>query len=159
MRIRIISKSSTAVLRPCCRGCRKYWQVCGVNFVIYLSAVYQIRGIKHETDSLRFVYLGLYACLLHNRIRVVFVSWGSRVSRQWARRGGKVVIPTHRPPLPPGNILVLISVTGLVDPRHMGLSVKHFSIIGNRIGDPLACSAVPQSTAPPRATLINDYNI
>ena len=30
--------------------------------------------------------------------------WGSQISRQSAREGTKVVIPTHRPPLPPGNI-------------------------------------------------------
>jgi len=31
-------------------------------------------------------------------------SWGSQISRQLAHEGGKVVRPTHRPPLPPGNI-------------------------------------------------------
>jgi hypothetical protein len=37
--------------------------------------------------------------------------WGSQVSRQSALEGGKVVNPTHRPPLPPQEIfLVLISV-------------------------------------------------
>ena len=30
--------------------------------------------------------------------------WGSQTSRQSAHGGGKVVSPTHRPPLPPGNI-------------------------------------------------------
>jgi len=30
--------------------------------------------------------------------------------------------------------LVLISVTDCVDPRHMGLTVKHFSNIGDRTG-------------------------
>jgi len=30
--------------------------------------------------------------------------WGSQISRQSAHEGGKVVSPTHRPPLPPGNI-------------------------------------------------------
>jgi len=29
---------------------------------------------------------------------------GSNISRQSALEGGKVVSPTHRPPLPPGNI-------------------------------------------------------
>jgi hypothetical protein len=29
---------------------------------------------------------------------------GSQFSRQSAHEGGKVVSPTHRPPLPPGNI-------------------------------------------------------
>ena len=36
---------------------------------------------------------------------------GSQISRQSAHEGGKVVSPTHRPPLPPKEIfLVLISV-------------------------------------------------
>jgi len=30
--------------------------------------------------------------------------WGSQISRQSAHKGGKVASPTHRPPLPPGNI-------------------------------------------------------
>ena len=30
--------------------------------------------------------------------------WGSQISRQSAHEGCKVVSPTHRPPLPPGNI-------------------------------------------------------
>jgi hypothetical protein len=32
------------------------------------------------------------------------VVWGSQISRQSTHEGGKVVSPTHRPPLPPGNI-------------------------------------------------------
>jgi hypothetical protein len=44
--------------------------------------------------------------------------WGSQISRQSAHEGGKVVSPTHRPPLPPQEIfLVLSSVRGSVDPR------------------------------------------
>jgi hypothetical protein len=30
--------------------------------------------------------------------------WGSQISRQSAHEGGKVVSPTHRPPLSPENI-------------------------------------------------------
>ena len=30
--------------------------------------------------------------------------WDSQISRQSAHEGVKVVSPTHRPPLPPGNI-------------------------------------------------------
>jgi len=43
---------------------------------------------------------------------------GSQISRHSAHEGGKVVSPTHRPPLPSQEIfLVLISVRGCVNPR------------------------------------------
>jgi hypothetical protein len=44
-------------------------------------------------------------------------SWGSRISRQSAHEGGKVVSPTHRLPLPQEIFLVLISVRGWVKLR------------------------------------------
>ena len=43
--------------------------------------------------------------------------WGSQISRQSAHEGGKIVSPTHRPPLPRKIFLVLISVRGRFDPR------------------------------------------
>jgi hypothetical protein len=43
--------------------------------------------------------------------------WGSQILRQSAHEGGKVVSPTHRPPLPQEIFLVLISVKVWVDPR------------------------------------------
>jgi len=43
--------------------------------------------------------------------------WGFQISRQSAHEGGKVVSPTHRPPLPQEIFLVLISVRGWVDSR------------------------------------------
>jgi len=43
--------------------------------------------------------------------------WGSQISRQSVHEGGKVVSPTHRPPLPQETFLVLIFVRGWVDPR------------------------------------------
>jgi hypothetical protein len=44
--------------------------------------------------------------------------WGFHISTQPAHEGGKVVSPTHRPPLPPTQILlILISVRGWVDLR------------------------------------------
>jgi hypothetical protein len=39
------------------------------------------------------------------------------ISGQSAHEGGKVVNPTHRPPLPPKIFLVLISVRGSIHPR------------------------------------------
>ena len=43
--------------------------------------------------------------------------WGFQISRHSAHEGGKVVIPTHRPPLPQEIFLVLISVRGWVNHR------------------------------------------
>ena len=43
--------------------------------------------------------------------------WGSQISKQSAHEGGKVVSPTHWPPLPQEIFPVLISVKGWVDPR------------------------------------------
>ena len=44
--------------------------------------------------------------------------WDFHISRQSAHEGGKVIIPMHRPPLPPLEIfLVLIFVRGWVDRR------------------------------------------
>jgi hypothetical protein len=44
--------------------------------------------------------------------------WGPQISRHSTYKGGTVVNSTHRPPLPPKEIfLILISVRGGVDPR------------------------------------------
>ena len=76
--------------------------------------------------------------------------WGSQISRQSAHEGGKVVSPTHRPPLPPQEIfLVLISVRGRKDYVNEKFQWHH------RTRELLACSAVPQPTAPPRAPFKN----
>jgi hypothetical protein len=73
--------------------------------------------------------------------------WGSQILRQSAHEIGKVVSPTHRPPLPQGNIFVLISIRGWVDSRAAGriMSMKNSSdSIGNQSRDLPVCSAVPQ---------------
>ena len=75
--------------------------------------------------------------------------WGSQISRQSAHEGGKVVSPTHRPPLSPRKYSSRPqshSAAGNI------MSMKKSSdTIGNRTRDLPACSAVPQPTALPRA--------
>ena len=74
--------------------------------------------------------------------------WGSQISRQSALQGAKVVSPTHRPPLPSGNIPGTHFCQRLS--RSQGhsaagsiTSIKNSNyIIGNRTRDLPACSAV-----------------
>ena len=98
---------------------------------------------------------------------VVPGGWGFNISRHLAHEGGKVVSPTHRPPLPPQErFLVLISVGGLsqsqghsVDRRIMSMKNSN-DTIRNRTHDLPACSAVPQPTVPLHAETHNkDFNL
>jgi hypothetical protein len=89
--------------------------------------------------------------------------WGSQIPKQSAHEGGKVVSPTHRPPLPPGNIPGTLSVTGWVVPRAIVRPEdlcqwkKSSDTIGNRTRNFPACSAGPQPTALPAACPIMMY--
>ena len=84
--------------------------------------------------------------------------WGSQISRQSAHEGGKVVSPTHRPPLPLGNISGTHFYWRLSEPQGRSvsgsiISMKNFNdTIENRTRDLPACSAVPHPTALPRAS-------
>jgi len=83
--------------------------------------------------------------------------WSSQISRQSAHEGGKVVSPTHRPPLPPGNIPGTHFCQRLSQPQGHSAAGRIMSMknsndtIGNRTRDLSTCSAVPQPTAPPAA--------
>jgi hypothetical protein len=67
--------------------------------------------------------------------------WGSKTAWQLAHEKGRVVSPTHRPPLPARKYLwYSVSARGWVD-------------YGNLTRDLPACSTVPQLTAPPRTPL------
>ena len=84
----------------------------------------------------------------------------SQISRQAAHEGGNVVSPKHRPPLPPGNIFGAHFFQRLSQPQGYSAagrirSMKNSSnTVGNRTRDLVACSAVPQPTAPPAACLV-----
>jgi hypothetical protein len=77
--------------------------------------------------------------------------WGSQISRQSAQEGGKVVSPTHRPPLPPGNIpsthfCYRLSWSQGHSAAGRIISMKKANeTIGNQTRDLLDCSAVPQT--------------
>ena len=81
--------------------------------------------------------------------------WGSQISRQSAHEGGKVVSPTHRPPLPPRKYSGTHFCYRLSQYQGHGAAGRIMSMkdssdtIWNRTRDILACSAVPQPTAPP----------
>ena len=84
--------------------------------------------------------------------------WGSQMSRQSAHEGGRVVSPTHWPPLPPGSIpgthfcLEAESTPGPHSAGERIMSMKNSSdTIGNQTRDLPTCSAVPQPTALPCA--------
>jgi hypothetical protein len=82
--------------------------------------------------------------------------WGSQISRQSAHEGGKVVSPTHWPPLRPGNIPGTHFCYRLSRPQgHSAagkiMSMKNSSDVNrNRTRDLPACSTMPQQNAPPR---------
>jgi hypothetical protein len=82
--------------------------------------------------------------------------WGSQISRQSAHEGGKVVSPTHQPPLPPRKyswysfLLEAESIQG-----HSAAGRN--DAIGNKTRDLPVCSAGSHPTAPPRAPLIKEH--
>ena len=86
-----------------------------------------------------------------------------RISRQSAHRGGKVVSPTHRPPLTPGDIPGTHCCYRLSPPQsHIAAgrikSMIKSNPIGNRTRDLPACSAVHRPTATSRAPFLISYS-
>jgi len=79
--------------------------------ISHLTNSHNLYSIRSEWKVKQSLYRPGWA------LRVPGVS-GSQISRQSSHEGGKVVCPTHRPPLPPqGIFLELISVRGWVNTR------------------------------------------
>ena len=84
--------------------------------------------------------------------------WGSQILRQSAHESGKIVSPTHRPPLLLRKyswysfLLEAESTPGAIMRAGRIMSMKNSNdTIGNQTRDLRTCSAVPQQTAPPAA--------
>jgi len=81
------------------------------------------------------------------------------ISRHSAYEGGKVVSPTHRRPLPSGNIPGTHFCYKLSQPQGHSAAWRIVSMknvndtIGNRTRDLPTCSSVPQTTMPPRSPI------
>ena len=91
--------------------------------------------------------------------------WGFQISRQSAHEGGKDVSPTHRSPLPAGNIPGTHFCYRLSQPQGHNAAGRIMSMknsndtIGNWTRDLPTCSAVPQPTALQRAPHFLKYNM
>ena len=82
--------------------------------------------------------------------------WGSEISRQSAHKGGKVSRPTRRPPLPHKKISWYSFLLEATAGRIMSMKNSNDNI-GNRTHVLPACSAVPLTTAPPRAPILHQW--
>jgi hypothetical protein len=94
----------------------------------YYILIFSFSDVKPEKDSLlSFTKHSYKSCLLCKAVPLKAWS-GPEGSRKLgfpdfmttAQDGGRVVSPTQRPPLPPGRLLVQISLRGWVDPRAIG---------------------------------------
>jgi hypothetical protein len=79
------------------------------------------RWLRERATLLRYVYVVYLVKVKQSHYRPgqalrAAGGWVSQISRQSAHEGGKVVSPTHRPPLP-AREYSLYSLRGCVDPR------------------------------------------
>jgi hypothetical protein len=133
-----------------CSKCGVIWNA-GI-FIIYLSVACRV-----SCSVVQYVVEVKQSHYKPGQALRVLGDWGFQISKQPAHEGGKVVSPTHRPPLPPRKyswysfLLEAESTPGPFCGRKDYVNEKFQRHNRNRTRDLPACSAVPHPTAPPRA--------
>jgi hypothetical protein len=105
---------------------------------MFLFIHYRRPGNIHKSVTFTFATMKVKQSLLRpgQALRVPG-GWGSKTAWQLAHEKGRVVSPTHRPPLPARKYL------------WYSVFARDWVDYGNRTRDLPACSTVPQLTAPP----------
>jgi hypothetical protein len=132
------------------------------SFMVYLATLSRLRRqIKQwlENDKLEYMWKELVGgrTPLYRPGQALRVpgGWVSQILRQSAHESGKFISPTHRPPLPPGNIPGTYFYLRLSRPQgHSAagriLSMKIFSdTIGSRTRDLPACNSAGRKETSP----------